>query len=181
MAKLTSAQDHFARLVVEGKTQAEAYRIAYPRSLKWSDASVWQVASRTMANVKVSSRVDALRRQLAARSILTAEKVLAEIGKIAFSDVRKIFGPSGELVRISDLSDEAASCIAGCDLVTVSKGEGIVEYVAKIKLADKLKALELAGKHLGLFRDNGQDDDAPLPVKVEITVIDGRRDCLPES
>lgn len=130
---------------------------------------------------KVSTRVDELRREFASRSILTAEKVLAEIGKIAFSDVRKIFRPDGELIRIAELSDDAASCIAGCDLVTVSRGEGVVEYVAKIKLADKLKALELAGKHLGLFRDNTQDDDVPLPVRVEITVVDGRKDCLPES
>lgn len=181
MAKLTSAQDHFARLVVEGKTQAEAYRTAYPKSQKWKDETVWPAASRMMANSKIAARVDNLRRQLASRSILTAEKVLAEIGKIAFSDVRKIFGPGGELIRISDLSNEAAACIAGCDIVTVNKGEGEVEHVAKIRLADKLKALELAGKHLGLFRDTTQDDDVPLPIRVEITVVDGRKDCLPES
>jgi len=181
VGKLTPMQENFARLVVEGKSQAEAYRQAYPRSQNWSDASVWQCASRAMANTNVSSRVAELRREFAQRSILTAEKVLAEIGKIAFSDVRKIFSKGGELIRISDLSDEAASCIAGCDIVTVNRGEGEVEHVAKIKLADKLKALELAGKHLGLFRDGATDDEAPLPVKVEITVVDGRRDCLPES
>jgi phage terminase small subunit len=124
----------------------------------------------------------ALQSELANRSqrvAVTADRVLSEIAKIAFSDVRKIFNADGSLIPISSLDDEAAACIAGCDLVTVNKGEGEVEYVAKVKMADKLKALELAGKHLGLFKENQGAEDLPMPTRLIVEVVDGRKPALP--
>ena len=101
----------------------------------------------------IDAAIQEAKQKRSERTEITADNVLAEIAKVAFSDVRRIFDKDGGLVRISDLDDAAAACVAGCDLVTISKGEGEVEHVAKIKLADKLKALELAGRHLGLFND----------------------------
>ena len=42
---LTPKQESFAAELAKGKTQAEAYRIAFPESLKWKDESIWQRAS----------------------------------------------------------------------------------------------------------------------------------------
>jgi phage terminase small subunit len=38
-----------------------------------------------------------------------------------------------------------------------------------------LKGCELLGKHKGMFRDLPDGDDAPLPTKVVIEVVDGRK------
>jgi hypothetical protein len=53
-------QEEFARQLAQGKSQADAYRIAYPASVNWKDASIWQKASALAANVKVQSRVATL-------------------------------------------------------------------------------------------------------------------------
>jgi len=46
----------------------------------------------------------------------------------------------------------------------------------KIKFHDKVRSLQLLGNHLGIFRENAGGDDLPMPVKVEICVVDGRKE-----
>ena len=57
---LTAKQEAFAQAVASGKTQADAYRLAF-NATKSTDKSVWELASTLMANVKVASRVEAIR------------------------------------------------------------------------------------------------------------------------
>ena len=61
---LTHQQEAFAQAVASGKSQAEAYRTAYPKSLRWKPDSVWNKASALMADVRVSARVDAIRTEI---------------------------------------------------------------------------------------------------------------------
>ena len=148
MARLTAKQARFVDeyLVDLNATQA-AIRAGYSR--KRADA----IGFENLRKPEIESAVQAAMGRRSARTEVTAERVLEELAKIAFGDVRSIFDESGALRRISDLGDNAAACIAGCDIVTVSKGEGEVEYVAKIKMTDKIRALELCGRHLGMFKD----------------------------
>lgn len=72
---LTPKQEKFAQEVASGKSQADAYREAYPRSKKWKAESVHEKASTLMANVKVRSRVDDLRKKVEERTLVDAAKV----------------------------------------------------------------------------------------------------------
>ena len=166
---ITPKKRQFAKeyLIDLNNTQA-AIRAGYSAKTAYSQGE------RLLRDVEVQKLIQELMQNRSMRVEVTAERVLAEIAKVAFGDVRKLFGPGGELIRISDLDDDAAACIAGCDIVTVSRGEGEVEYVAKVKMADKLKALELAGKHLGLFRDGSTVEDTPMPTKIIVEVVNGR-------
>lgn len=90
------------------------------------------------------------------RTGVTVDRVLAAIAKIGFSDIREIFTGSGKLCPITDLPDDIATAIQSIDVVArpidVSDDDiKEVEHVYKIKLSDKLKGLELLGKHLGMF------------------------------
>lgn len=62
---LTSQQEKFAQEVASGKTQSDAYRVAYPASRQWQPATVHQAASRLMADSKLSARVADLQRAAA--------------------------------------------------------------------------------------------------------------------
>lgn len=141
-------QDRFACQIVEGKSQTEAYREAYPKSQKWKEDAVWSAASRLMTNSKVSARIAELRKTLVDRTIITAERVLEEIGKIAFNDIRKL--------KVND-----------------------TEVPDVIQTKDKLKALELAGKHLGLFKENQGAEEMLMPTRLIVEVVDGRKPALP--
>lgn len=84
---LTSQQEAFAQAVASGKSQSDAYRSAYPKSLKWKPDSVWQQASKLMADTKVSTRIDSIRAELAERGLWTRENsVNALIGVLKNPD-----------------------------------------------------------------------------------------------
>jgi phage terminase small subunit len=140
----------------------------------YSERTAKSQGQRLLTDVDIQNLIQGSMQRRSERVEVTAERVLSEIAKVAFSDVRKIFDDSGALIRISELDDDAAACIAGCEIVTVNRGEGEVDYIAKIKMADKLKALELAGKHLGLFRDGSTVEDTPMPTKIIVEVVNGR-------
>lgn len=70
---LTPQQERFAQEVANGKSQAEACRIAYPRSAAWKPGALWSKASTLMATEKVSRRVASLREELEKRALWTRE------------------------------------------------------------------------------------------------------------
>jgi phage terminase small subunit len=85
------------------------------------------------------------------RTEVTADRVVRELARIAFTDTRQIFmwGPDGVTLRPSDeLTDDEAAIVAEVSETKSETGGSI-----KVKRFDKLKALELLGKHLGMFTD----------------------------
>jgi hypothetical protein len=58
---LTEKQERFAAELAIGSTYAQAYRTAYPTSLKWPDKDVWSKASNTAADGRIKTRVAELR------------------------------------------------------------------------------------------------------------------------
>lgn len=72
---LTAKQEKFVRGIIEGMTQADAYRAAYSCK-RMSDKTVWENASRLMADSKVKARVQELRAELVKPGIMTAQERL---------------------------------------------------------------------------------------------------------
>ena len=73
MIKLTPQREIFAQMVVKGNNQSDAYRKAFPKSLKWLDKSVNQKASTLSADVNVKARVAELRAPVIKRIEITLE------------------------------------------------------------------------------------------------------------
>lgn len=78
--KLTSQQEAFARWVVRGHSQAEAYRRSYKVGPKTLDATVQSEASRLARNPTISARIEEMRAQAASRAAVTVESMLVEMG-----------------------------------------------------------------------------------------------------
>ena len=62
---LTPKQEKFCQEFAKHGNASEAYRVAYPVSLKWKVQSVWQKAAQTMALVQVKSRIAELKSEIA--------------------------------------------------------------------------------------------------------------------
>lgn len=164
-AKLTGQQEKFALGVASGKTQADAYREAYPLSQRWKPESVYAKASALMANDKVAIRVNELRERITNTGIASAARVLLEASRIALFDPRKLFFDDGMPKPITALDDDTAAALAGLDVVEEFEGSGedrkFVGYTKKYKVADKNASLEKLFKHHGLYKkDNEQKTDA---------------------
>jgi phage terminase small subunit len=109
---------------------------------------------------EIASAIQARRQEVSHKTGITVEKVLAEMARIAFSDVRKLFGPTGALLPLTELPDDVAPAIAAIEVSShTPPGEGAVpEWTTKVKLWDKGKQLENLLKHLGA---EGGKPDAP--------------------
>lgn len=82
---LTAKQEQFVQNIIQGMSQADAYRSAYPNQ-RMSDKTVWETASKLMANHKVITRLTELRNELARPSIMSAQERLEWLTQLIQSD-----------------------------------------------------------------------------------------------
>lgn len=152
---LTPKQKIFADEYLVDLNATRAYKVAYSRVKNEETAAA--AGARLLRNVKVVEYVQKRMDERAQRTEITQDRVLQELAKLGFFDIRKLFDDSGKPLDITGLDDETAACIAGLEVMDVYEGAGedkeFVGYVKKYKLSDKLKALELIGRHLGMFKD----------------------------
>lgn len=89
-----------------------------------------------------------------ARAELYVEKLIHELRQIALVDIRQLYNGAGGLLPPHEWPDDIAKAVAGVDTFEEfgAEGEKLGE-TKKVKLWDKLKAIELAGKNLSLFID----------------------------
>lgn len=168
MSELTDKQARFVEeyLIDLNATQA-AIRAGY--SPKRADEYGRQLLEKS----GVSEAVQARREKLEKKSELKAERVLNEIARIAFSDLRKAFDERGGLKDIKDLDDDTAAAVASVEVIEERDKEGnLIGFTKKLKLWDKNKAIDNACKHLGLTREKleltGKDGG---PIKTEETTM----------
>lgn len=129
-------------------------------------------ASQLLSNPKVSAEIAKRQGKRLEKLEITADKVLQELAKLAFFDIRKFYREDGTLKPIPELDDETAAALVGMELEEAyehfgkgqSKPSGILK---KIKMADKGQNLERLGRHLKLFTD-----------KVEVSGFEGLADTI---
>ncbi len=152
---LTPKQKIFADEYLIDLNATRAYKVAYPRVKK--DTVAATNGGRLLRNAEVENYIDERMKEREKRTEITQDRVLQELAKLGFFDIRKLFDDSGKPLDITGLDDETAACIAGLEVMDVYEGTGedkeFAGYVKKYKLSDKLKALELLGRHLGMFKD----------------------------
>lgn len=157
MSEMTERQKTFARLLANdpmGNKTVAAKGAGCP------DKSASVTASGWLKNPRIIAEIERLRAKTEEKLDISAEKVLAALAKIGFSDIRKLFTDDGTLKGINELDDETAGAIAGIEHEKLFEhfGKGQAKHTGttvKVKMADKLRALELLGKwhKLNLFTE----------------------------
>ena len=69
----------FAAAIVEGNTQADAYRRAYPTATKWANQKVAEKASVFAKRPEVKARIEELRSKAMKSNEVTAERIVQEL------------------------------------------------------------------------------------------------------
>ena len=82
---LTPKQEKFVQGIIEGLSQADAYRAAY-NCKRMTDKTIHESASKLMADHKIAARVQELRDKIASESIMTARQRLEWLSRIIQSE-----------------------------------------------------------------------------------------------
>lgn len=142
---LTEKQKRFADEYLIDLNATRAYKVAYPNVKK--DTVAATNGGRLLRNAEIKEYIEKRIKERERRTEITQDMVLKELAAIAFTDITEIVNTDGEEVYIkptatlSDMKKKAISSIK-------QTKDGI-----EIKFYDKEKALEMLGRHLGMFKD----------------------------
>ena len=149
MAKLTPKQERFVdEYLVDLNATAAAKRAGY------SEKSASRIAIELLNKTHVSAAIQARRDKLRGKLEITQEAVLQELASIAFANGTDFVTVTGAgllcVKATSEVPKNKLPAIAGIKYSQL----GI-----EIKLHDKVRALELLGKHLGVFATGGEENN----------------------
>jgi hypothetical protein len=122
---MTSRQEKFARNVAKGMTQRAAYRDAYPNARKWKDGVVDSKASHLVNNRQVSGKLAELRKQAESAAVLSRQKRLETLSRIAVENEK--LSPKDSIAAIKILNDMTGDNAPAKTEVTVDILSAIVE------------------------------------------------------
>jgi phage terminase small subunit len=158
---MTKKQKRFVEeyLIDLNATQA-AIRAGYsPNTAK-------SIASELLDRPDVSDAVNKAIADRSKRTGINQDRVVQELAKIAFVNIRDVVDTEDATV-LDTATDEDTACIESVrvKVFPAKDGEGIER---EIKLSSKMKALELLGKHLGMFSDKLKvDADMDINIGVD--------------
>lgn len=156
---MTEKQKIFADEYLIDLNATRAYKAAYPGVKKDEVAST--NGSRMLTNAKVAAYIAERMQERQKRTEVTQDRVIEELAAIAFAKATDYVSIKGDEVLLHDtdeLTEAQVRAIAG-----IKQGKNGIE----LRLNDKEKALELLGRHLGMFKD-----------KVEVSAIDEEKSKL---
>lgn len=111
----------------------------------YSEKTATATASRLLTYVNIQNIIKELGVELRERAIVSKEQIAAELAKIGFSDIRKLFDDNSQLLPVKEWPDEAAAALSGVyvdELWAMGvDGREQIGQTKKVKLWDKLKAL----------------------------------------
>lgn len=113
----------------------------------YSPRTAEQQASRLLVNIKVAPLIAAGMRAREARVDVTADRVLRELARVAFADIGEAFAEDGSLLPVKQIPIDTRRALASIDSDELREDGAAVGMVRKVKLADKLRALEMLAKH----------------------------------
>lgn len=153
-AKLTERQKRFCDeyLIDLNATQA-AIRAGY------SEKTAKVIGSENLTKPDIAARIEKRRAAQIKRTEITADRVLLELARIAFVDGSAFATITArgkvKFTPTDELTNDQRAVIAG-----VKNGK----FGTEIKTNDKVRALELLGKHLGLFDGDRSPSDEGVQI-----------------
>lgn len=166
---LTPKQQAFVdEYVIDLNATQAAIRAGY------SPRSAGAIAGSLLQKHEIQLALKQVQEERSAKTKITAERVLQELARIAFFDPRNMLNADGSPKPIQDLDDDTAAVLAGMDIAEEYEGSGedrvFKGYTKKVKLADKVAALNLSMRHLGMLTD-----------KLEVKDVTSRADRLSKA
>jgi phage terminase small subunit len=147
---MTPKQTRFvAEYLIDLNATQTAIRAGY--AAKRADSAGHQL----LRNTEIAAAVAEGKERQMDDADLKAARVLEELRRLAFVDIRGFFDEAGNLKPIGALTADQGAALGGFEVIkkNAQAGDGVVDTVHKIKLWDKVRALDSLAKHFGLLTE----------------------------
>lgn len=118
----------------------------------YSTATAGTIGSENLHKLEIRTCIDKQLAERSKRTGINVDRVLRELARIAFVNATDVINISDATIK-DDASPDDIAVIASVKVKKTNSEYGS-STEREIKLADKLKAIELLGKHLGMYTDN---------------------------
>lgn len=170
--KMTPKQARFvSEYLIDLNATAAAKRAGY------SEKTAEKIGHQLLEKTRVAAAIAAAMNKREVRTEITADRVIKELADVAFLRSDEVFTIDGGHVTVkntAEMSDAARRALISASQTVTAAGGTIT-----VKLCDKIKALELLGRHLALFTDklqaSGPDGGPLLVLGAEMTAQAARR------
>lgn len=173
MAKLTDKQEVFcSELLIDFNASRAAIAAGY------AEKSARVTGSRLLTRANIQNRIAELMQKRIDDIEIDSRHVLRRLVEIDRMDVGDIVNDDGTVKPISKWPLEWRRSISGFDVSEFKAGEDMVGVLKKIRMPDKLKNLELLGKHIDISafmdRPKEEEQEEATPVQIYVGVQDAR-------
>ena len=136
----------------------------------YSPKSAETRAAKNLAVPAIWAEVQRRQGEVLERAGVNAVRVLEELRRVAFSDVRELFTEAGSLKPVHEPPATTAAGVSSVEVVSknLTSGDGHVDTIHKVKLWDKLKALQILAEHLSIVSDRDRAAAAPVTIIVDL-------------
>lgn len=157
---LTAKQRRFA---AEYPKDLNATRAAVRAGYSKKAAHV--LGTRLLGNPKVAALIAQREEKALAKAEITVDGTLEQLRRVLHFDIAEIYDDEGNLLPVKRWPEPARAAIAG---VETEHHPERGTRVAKVRIADRLRAIDLAMKHLGLLVERHEVTGANGgPIQVE--------------
>lgn len=115
----------------------------------YSSDTAQQMGSENLSKPVIKNAIDRAMAERSRRTGINQDRVIRELARIAFVNAADVIN-----MKTATLKDDASEDDTAAVQSVKVKSFGEDGLEREIKMADKLKALELLGKHLGMFQNN---------------------------
>lgn len=163
MARLSAIKKRFCDeyLIDLNATQA-VIRAGYKVS---GDNSAASIGSTLLKDPMVAKEIDKQMAERSKRTGINQDRVVRELARIAFVRATDVITPDDASIK-EYASDDDLACIQSVKVKTTTNEKGVT-VEREVKLNDKMRALEMLGKHLGMFTDK-----VSLEGEIGVTIVD---------
>jgi phage terminase small subunit len=169
--KLSNKQ---AQFVTEYQRDMNATQAAIRAGYSAKNAD--KLGPRLVGKSRVAEAIEKAMKARLQRVGVYAERVLTELARVGLSDIRNLYDEDGKLKHPKDWDENTAAAVAGVEVTEEFEGKGkdkkYIGTTKKVRVFDKVRALESLGKHLGIFPSEKKEDGEGKSQDLNLTNLE---------
>lgn len=156
--------------IVDCNRTAAVMRAGFTNNPRSARTIAWKLLKDPDVRREIDKQLEARQK----RTLITADRVLAEMYEIAMADIGEAFDANGNIKPMKDIPEHIRRAMAGIEIFEEFEGKGDEKkfsgYTKKVRFCDKTKALEILARHLKLLEGDQQPPPPPGPTNISVGV-----------
>lgn len=148
----------------------------------YSEKTAKEQATQHLSKLHIKNRIDELKAERNEKVDINAYYVLNRLVQIDQLDVADVIDDNGDLIPVKQWPKTWRTSINAIEVVQMKSSEDVVAFLKKIKMPDKVKNLELLGKHINVsaFKEN-YDITGDIKASFTLNKLPSDKDKFPSN